>query len=215
VLIKRIAAALILLSLATVGCASSGDDAGDATPKATIDRDKVSKSIASHLKVAVDGAVSFTYDDDTDLRIVTIDEPGLEQVRFLSVGIEKFKKIAGGERFRIAFDLVGVYDGAGTYELPKVGGAEETAEPRSDAEGAAASLASDLSKPILIYYELKEGESSPGPDSVKRAHQFENAQRPCELEVGRQARSGSLHCPEVADAEGKTVSIEMSWGPER
>jgi hypothetical protein len=214
VLIKRIAAALILLSFVT-GCASSGNDAADATPKPSIDPEKVSKSVPSHLKVEVEGAVDFTYDDDTDLRIVTIDEPGLEQVRFLSVGIETFKKIAGGERFRIAFDLVGVYEGPGSYELPKVGGKEETVEPGSDAEGAAKTLASDLSKPILIYYELKEGESSPGPDSVKRAHQFENAQEPCALKVRREARSGSLSCPEVADAEGKTVSIEMSWRPKR
>ena len=212
---RAIVLAAVVLAVLTSSCGERQEDASQQpTPGPSIDPDEVSKSVPSHLKLEVDGEVVLSYDADTPLRIVTIDEPGLEQVRFLSVGIETFKKIGDGQ-FRIAFDLVGVYDGPGTYELPKVGGDDEpAADADADAEEAAEQVAGDLSKPILTYYVMKDAASTPGADSIEAAHVFENAQQPCEVEVGRDARSGKLSCPEVADAEGKTVSIEMTWEPQ-
>lgn len=210
---------VVCVALVGVGCASSeGGSAEEAEEEEhtapTLDPEEISRSIPAHLEVEVDGALSFTYDEEVPLRVVVINDPDVTPIRFLSVGLEELKPLGEGVSFRLAFDLAGLYDGPGRYELPAAGGGPppERLDPESPDPNAAAE---GISNVYLTYLERESGdeagEGTPGPDSIKRANQFENVAEPCTVEVGPEERTGSLECPEVVGAGGETVSIRMEW----
>lgn len=181
------------------------------TGAGSLNPDEVSRLEASHLKVTVSGPVSFTWEDDVDLRIVVVNDPEVTSLRFLSVGIHDMKALEGGAQFRIAFDLAGRYGGPGTYQLPAIGGAPATlpsVDPRNPDPNPAAE---GLSRIYLTYFKLKADADGGGSASIEVAHQFENVLEPCALEVGKNEQSGKLSCPRVADAKGTTVNVVMEW----
>ena len=168
----------------------------------------MSRLVPSRLSVTVDGDTSFDFEDDVELRVVTIDLADEKSLKFLSVGMEKLRTLEGGAAFRIAFDLVGAYRGPGDYEIPAVGGqvTAPSIDPRNPDPNAAAS---GLSRVYLTYN--RGGDPTKKPETAAAMQLFENPVAPCDLSVGKNGESGRLECPEVADANGQIVSIEMEW----
>lgn len=203
---------MVLVALGTAACGRDSGGRDEETSKRArgLDPARVSKVVPARLRVSVEGRVSFTYDDRVDLRVVTINDPKLSSLRFLSVGIEQPKVLPGGPAFRVAFDLAGAYRGAGTYELPAVGG-DRTPASLDPGNLDPSALTQTFSKVYLYYW--KRGDPTQSPRSAASVQAFENLLEPCRLEVGTDARSGKLTCPAVAGAGGETVSLTMEWSP--
>lgn len=214
-LTRALAAALVTLAAVTA-CGGSGDEsdrsnegAGTATETTTqeigdFEQGEISRSSPGHLRVEVRGDVAFEWDENVNLRIVVIEHPEVTAVRFLSVGIEQLQSLEDATAFRVAFDLAGVFDGAGDYELPKAG------ETRAGPDPGAA-VAAGVSKPFLIY--SPKGQVESDPTAVAELRSFENALQPCALEVREDdGGAGTLECPEVADSFGEgRIALRMEW----
>lgn len=198
----------LCLSLVLVIGACGGGGSDDNPQSEPLDPDEVSRAVPSRLAVDVSGDVQFSFEGETDLRVVTINDPDISDLSFLSVGIEPFADLQDAGVFRIAFDLVGTFRGAGQYELPAAG---EATTPSVDPENPDPDATlSGLSKVYLTYN--SEGDPTENPEFAVALQSFENAVQPCDLRVENdEGQSGRLECPEVATATGETVSITMEW----
>lgn len=204
---------LVAFAVGVTACSSGGGKSTDtnASRVGEFEEGEISRAEPGHLSVEVSGDLDFEYEDDVDLRIVVIQHPEVTAVRFLSVGIEQLKPLPDGTAFRIAFDLAGVFDGAGRYELPAAG---ETVSPpvSTDPDNPGASAVQGVSKPYLIYSPKGLTEN---PADVAAVRSFENALKPCELDVDRDdGGKGTLECPDVTDTAGEgRISFRMEWEP--
>lgn len=85
----------------------------------------------------------------------------------------------------------GTYQGAGTYSIL----ATAKNAPIEGATGIAGASYLALIRP------------KPQPSERR----FALLERPCTFRVGEKYRTGSVHCPRLADAKGETVDVRWTW----
>lgn len=218
----RRAVALFLLYSALAACggdkandpSTAGQDPGTNATATTspnpLSNEEISRLLPGHLRIDVTGDVSFTYDEDVDLRIVVINDEDVTPIKFVSVGIEQLQKLPDGDAFRVAFDLTGDYDGEGEYVLPAIGSVGNPAEELDPDNPDANAAGRGLSKPYVTY--SPEGTIEDNPAAAATAVSYENPIEDCTLVIGADdATAGSLECPKVADASGNIVGFTMEW----
>lgn len=187
---------------APVGAAATPADqaAADQAPADQAPADQAtgvtrSRSQPARITVEVDGAVTIHWERDGEVRIVTV-TPTERAVQLLSVGLEQLQDAGDGAWFRTAFDVVGGYDGPGTY----------TIAPAEDGAGI-------HSNAFLIHATVTDPDADPvlTSDNIDEVREFARATVACTVEVTADENSGSLTCPALADEAGDTVSLRMTW----
>lgn len=168
----------------------AADDDGD------LDR---SRNFYADITVDVSGAAAFHWQGEDIIVHSRIGKHGAP-VNLLSAGVRFPTPTDAGrrDRFRWAFDYVGGYrDEPGTYQF--------TGDP-VNAQGLA-------SNAFLIFLRAKDptAEAVYDMDEVEFLKEFRETRKPCTLEVGELERTGTLDCPELATADGETVSLRASW----
>ncbi|MGH3442812.1 MAG: hypothetical protein ACRDUY_12365 [Nitriliruptorales bacterium] len=210
---RRAVVALAVLPLLAGGCTRDSDAAaaadasvapqpGDGETRGPV----VSRGVPAHVRVDVEGAASFSWEEEIDdLRVVTSFDVPDRSLRLLSVGLLDVVALGDGQLFRAAFDLVGssyVGDG-GTFEIPAGVDAADATE--------AASIVSGLSNAFLVLVQLEDPAGEVTRENLGAVREFRTALEPCALEVAAGERSGSLDCPALADADGEPVHLRLSW----
>jgi len=181
-----------MLMVMGVGCSGrtdNGDTSSSAGPKPAEIADKEgvqSRLLGGHLKLSTRNAVEAGWEADIPLRVVTVasaDAP--REFWLLSIGLQEPVEVKPGVSMRTAFDLVGYY-GEGTYVVAAPG------SPAPASGGGAQSAA------FLI---ASEGE---------RQTNFNQLLEPCQIVVGKMARSGTIDCPRVSDGQ-REVGFSWAW----
>lgn len=152
----------------------------------------------ARIEVHVEGAISVDWQGVRPMLFNRLGGPEVE-VNFLSVGHQVPVPLdEPTERLRWGVDLLGVYDdepGTFTFEAAADQGLENVA--------------------VLVFMEVvperADEEVITDEDDVVVLEQFDEIGAACTFEIGPDERSGSLECPELADAEGRTVSLEVRW----
>jgi len=204
---------MIAIALTSSACSGDADNGATDKPGTSTQAEEIgdaaegeiSRSEPGTLRVTVGGDLTIEYEQEIALRIVVIRHPEVTAVRFLSVGIEQLQDLEDGTAFRVAFDLAGVFDGKGSYELPAVG--TSVADP-SDPGSA---VAQGVSKPFLIY--SPSGQPGDDPQAIAGVRSFENAIKACDVQVTEDdGGAGTVDCPELTDTRGNgRVSLHMEW----
>lgn len=197
-------AAVLVLS----GCSSAPavtTEGGTPTPASTDPAASDTPSFAdeqrdepSRVTVEVTGDVAFTWEAEEMVTVTHVGGPEIP-VNLLSAGFLEPKRLDDPQnRFRWAFDLIGAYDGPGTYEF----------DGEADNQGI-------RSVAFLIYMRVEDGEAEAvfDMDEVESLKEYREIVRPCTLEVGEEERSGTLTCPELATEDGETVAMTVHWEP--
>lgn len=166
------------------------------------------RSVKGHLTVRATGAVNVDFEEDVDLRIVTI-LPHEKKLRFLSVGIVQLEELSTDERFKVALDLVGVYAGKpGRFTIP----AAKSEVPTLTATPVTDDDPLGFSNALLQYFRLKDPSKPVNLDNLAAGHDFNVAMQPCDVRVtGELESSGSLVCPALKDPAGNVIKLEMRW----
>lgn len=185
---------LLALALAMAAATSCGGDEPEAPPASKAAPKSDVRTLAAKVEVVATGAVAVDYREATDVT-VSLFQPGKVEVSLLTVGLAEERRL-GNLAFRTAFDLAGQYVGPDRYEIPAVG---------------AASGASSISGAFLLTAELKDPAGGVVEDNVTSARRFDRPLDPCEVVVAEDERSGTMTCPRLADADGQTVDLRMTW----
>jgi hypothetical protein len=159
-----------------------------------------SRAEQARVHVRIHGEISFEWERETPLRIVTL-TPDAREAHLFSLGIETVVPVSDEfEQFRFAFDLVGGYDGAGSYEIGGSG----------NGSGAGSGL---LSTAFVIYLRLIDPdlENPYMIDNYEFWRTYDQVAKPCTLEVTEDEASGTLSCPALEDDEGHAISLEATW----
>lgn len=204
---------LTLTFLLAAGCGARSDNSDTVSPNdSNQDRadsaSPTTEQVNGRLAVRIDGAVELAFDDDdAELQIHQLTGAG-PRSRFTFGNL--FAPIRAGDAFfAVAVDLLGVYEGAGTYEIPVT---TETSLPDPE----------ELDLESLDPDELLAGESrvrvthvevteEGGEETPASGRMFDRVLETCALEVGENARTGSLDCRRIADAHNATISLSMEW----
>lgn len=179
------------------------------TPKEAVVQERTdARTIAGRLSVKVTGAVSFEFDKKVDLRLVTI-LPHEKKLRLLSVGIVQLENLNETDKFKVAFDLVGVYAGRpGDFTIP-VGKSDVptlTATPVTEDDPLG------FSNAIVSFFRLKDPAKPLNLENLAKGHEFNVALAPCKVKVrGERESEGEVSCPKLKDPAGNTVRFDMSW----
>ena len=189
---RRLIAAVFVLALGgAVGACGRGGPSRDAhgdTPEAPVRRDlpaDVAITASGATDVSLASRLSFT---------VSKFEPERRDLSLLTVGIAEFAPLADGRRVRLAVDLAGVYHGPGRYEFGGGGGGS-----------------GQMSAAFLHVVELRDQAAGLDEANIARATSFDRLQAPCVIDVEDGERSGTLHCPRVAAADGTEIDLHLTW----
>ncbi len=188
-----LAAALLVVS--ALGACGNGDDDADVLPSPlAIETPAPGAEIRIHaaeVAIEIRGAIEVDVHDTARVQVTEILGEGTPQATwFLQVGFAEPVFLEEHRLFHVGFDLApGLYRGAGTYEL-----SEEGASPIEGSGGLASGV-------IIRLSELAEGTHA----------EFGRFVAPCSLEVTQKAIRGEVDCPELADEEGRSISLAMSW----
>jgi hypothetical protein len=204
-------AGALALAVLQAGCAGGGSHPIDpdelvldpvpavATDEESFDAaDEPSRLEPSRVSVTLGGDVDLTWEGDVDLRVVRL-TPEERAVHLVSVGLEDAVPAGDGRWLRFAFDLVGGYDGDGTYEIPAVTGDARDAVSSNAFVVVAETGAADL---VAIT-----------PEDVEETLEFTAPRSACVVELTDGERSGSLECPDLAALDGGRVALRVVWGP--
>lgn len=184
-------ALLAVLALVALGC--EPQDQGDSKPR--------SRTVNALLTVKASGEVAIDFQEQVPLTIVVI-RSGVEDIRFLSVGIKSHVRPGPNERFRIAFDLVGKYVGAGDYEILA------SREPQGQSFDP---KTLDLTNTYLLHARIKDDSQPISQENLVRAIDFNVPRKGCKIRVEKDEKLGSMKCPELASRDGKMIKVEMKW----
>jgi len=148
----------------------------------------------ARLRMTVTGVdeLAFTVDTETLIRLVEIYQgKNPTTIYFLSVSAAENLMLPDGRTVLYSADLApGLYRGPGSYELSDKGGTT-IAGVESLGSGA--------------YVQVARGE----PDAV--FGRFDQFDQPCSLSVTTEARTGTVRCPALLDADRRMVSLVWSW----
>lgn len=190
-------------SVAVFLIAACGSDSGQGAGPAetTTSRPDVNERVAKRVVIDVSGAADFEYRETVELLIARVRAKDLS---FYSVGIENLVPVGDGPaQFRAAFELGGVYEGPGKYELPvRQGGIPD---PQEDPDA----FARQLSQALVIYAPL--GDPSQGEEARAAIRLFDDVREACTVEVDEGERSGRVVCPSIVDDAGDAVRWSMEW----
>lgn len=205
----RAALAALSLTLLTGACSSS--DAGDPAPTSppvtepdSPDSSEAARNPMDHsrefvgeVRVEGTGAATFTWEGTQTVILNRLGGPGLG-TNFLSAGFANPEPLPQDRalRFRWGFDLMGVY------------GDEPATFTYDGTEGP--SVGSNV---VFVWMKVKDPSKQAvfEEDEVVFLKQFTVLRRPCTLTVGQGERTGTLHCPEVATADGETAGFTVVW----
>jgi len=164
-----------------------------------------SRAEPARVTVTVTGDLSLTWEGESELRIVTL-TPEEESANIFSVGFEELHTtITDGERFRWAFDVLGAYNGAGTYMVPAGGG--QGPQPGGLETGLRSSA-------FLLHVTLAEGVDHGPPyteEELLSATAYDQVLQDCTIIVSDDEATGTVDCPELANNEGHTISMDVTW----
>lgn len=193
---KRCALAMIALALAAPSCRRGAVKSEPPTFDPSVLN--VATSEKGRLRVEVEGATTIHFDETVPLQIFRGgNDPRVPaNLRLLSVGLLEHVELPDGNRFRLAFDLLG-YTKDGTYTIPPTGGQESTFLPTGIASNA-----------FVEVIEARDGV----PQDIYR---YDVLTQQCNLRVGRRGREGLLVCPAVRHAQRGDISLRMEWNVPR
>jgi hypothetical protein len=184
----------LVLLLALAGC-SNEPEVVASEPK-PVDQ---SRQVRAAVSVKATGAAEFDWETEEILQVTRVGGPHID-ANLLSVGFLLPQKTDEDpkNRFRWAFDLLNAYeDEPGTFEI-----SSQAINPQG-----LRSLA------FLIWMRVKDGsiEQAQDESEVEFLERFGEVRQACTVEIGEDVLSGSMACPELANDEGETVSLKVSW----
>lgn len=198
------AGALALLALLATGCdgeRGKADESPSPQPETVSDEEQVVRNddLPAHVAVTVSGDQEFSWEGDTTIRVTRAGSLGLA-VNLLSAGTVLPQQLEDEPRasFRWAYDLVNEFtDEPGTYEL----------RPRQDGDQIA-------SNAFVIFIRAKEEAPLPPrtEEDVEVYLEYNQVKQACMLTIEEGSGDrGSLQCPELATADGRTVALQVTW----
>jgi hypothetical protein len=136
--------------------------------------------------MTVRGAATIDFKTTAPLQIVaSVGEAIPVNLRFLSVAFSEPQTSAAGE-FRAGANVFG-FTGNGTFHI-------EPTKPGSPPQGLT----------TLAFFELT-------PKDATTPLRFQQAVLRCTITIARDGFEGSIDCPALREATGKSVSLKMSW----
>lgn len=204
--------AALVTAIMLAGCTAEPQDGEVEAPVEDDQSAEPSRSVPAFVSISVSGALAFEWADEVPLQIVTL-TPDERAAHLLSVGVLDPVPVSADrahEQFRFAFDLVGGYDGEGTYTIPAA--SDDAGQPAAPPD-AGATDTSYMSSAFIVFVSLAD----PGLEDPYVEENFEDIQgfsralQDCVIEVAQGESSGSLACPELADDDGNTVRLDVEW----
>lgn len=194
----KIARAALAVALLVAACACSNEKFSDPLVFETPATGQVKRVQPVHLEMTLAGAEQFTLKTDTHLVFVEIASDVPVSLWFVSISAptDPPLSISDGRQILFTADLApGIYRGSGkTYAL----GAQT--------QGSVLGVPSNLKSAAYITVTKLQ---------PLQLHTFDlgNASFavPCSLVVGDRLHTGSVTCPKLTDAAGKTVSLQWTW----
>jgi len=199
-------AALLCVVLGVGGCSGDGSAVVDseqvsAESRAVIEEHSSQRPVSMRVRVESTGAAQFTWEGVRDVLLTRTGESGSE-VNLLSVGFDTPEALPERptDRFRWGIDLLSAYeDKPGTFTI--------TSDPVTS---------QGIKNVVLFIWMRVVGDKASEAavfdwEDVVFLERFEEIRQPCTLQVGEQALSGSVTCPELATKGGLVSAVTITW----
>lgn len=191
---SRVLAAVALLTLVAGGACRGGGDDGDRGEGVRAASAPTTRELPSRVEITATGAADVAFAADVPFTVSRF-EPANRDLRLLTVGLGQFVPLPDGRRVRLAVDLAGMYDGPGTYRFG----------------GSAAGAPGAVSAAFVHLVDLHDPNGSLDPANVARTVSFDRLVAPCTLETADDERTGRMHCPRLASADGSELDVVLNW----
>lgn len=159
------------------------------------------QTLPRKLTLRITGAHTFELNETRNLRVLIRKATGSNaQMSVASVSTSEFYPAPNGWLAQPEAAIVGLYDGDGTYTLPAGRGRVPTTGPTVPDDPSAQGKLSVVQTTFDRF------------DKPGSAQRYDYALEPCVVVLNDDGKTGSAKCPKLANHDGQTISMEMSWG---